>query len=361
MTHPPKTPATDPTPLFDLAEGMHAIEALIASVAWLHIYEWLAERPGDEAAICKGLELAPRPARVLLTLLASLGLVQRDRRGVYSLTPMAREHLLPDSPFSLVPCFEALKDRPPCLSMLAVLRSGRPMGGPPDAGPPGGGPPGGGPDNGPPAGPPSWAAGMDEEGFAEYFLRAIDSRNAYLAHAMAQLLDLGQTKRILDVGGGSGIYSCALASHNPHLRATVLEKPPVDAVARRAIERRRLSDRVSVTAGDMMSAPLPAGHDLHLFSNVVHDWDEETVCQLFKSSIAALPSGGQIIVHDTLLDETETGPAAVAQYSVLLMSFTAGRCYSVREIRSFLEMAGFVRITHRSTVVHRSVMTAFKR
>ena len=47
----------------------------------------------------------------------------------------------------------------------------------------------------------------------------------------------------------SGIYACAIVARHPHLRATVLEKPPVDAVARRAIERRGLSAKVSVVAG----------------------------------------------------------------------------------------------------------------
>jgi SAM-dependent methyltransferase len=366
-------PTTDPTALFDIAEGMHAIEALTASVGWLHLYEWLAEHPSDEAAICSGLALAPRPAHVLLTLLASLELVHRNEDGVYSLTELAREHLLPDSPWSLAPCFEALKDRPTCLAMLGVLRSGKPMGGPPDGGPPDPGmAPGAGPgaDQGPPGppadpgprdgGPPSWAAGMDEEAFAEMFLRAIDSRNAYLAHAVAAVVDLSRRERVLDVGGGSGIYACALVRHNPQLCATVMEKPPVDRVARRAIEGRGLAERVAVTAGDMLSAPLPADHDVHLFSNVVHDWDEDTARQLFRASLDALPAGGQILIHDAFLDDSGSGPRAVAEYSVLLMSFTSGRCYSVPEIRRLLEEVGFVRVTHRATVVHRSVVSAYK-
>jgi len=347
-------PTTDPTALFDIAEGMHAVEALTASVAWLRVYEWLAEHPSDEAALCHALSLAPRPAHVLLTLLASLGLVERSSDGVYSLTDLAREHMLPDSPWSLAPCFEALKDRPSCLSVLSVLRTGKPMGAPPDP------TPDGARNGAPDTGPPSWAAGMDEEAFAEYFLRAIDSRNAYLAHAMAQAVDLSRRGRVLDVGGGSGIYACALVRHNAELRATVMEKPPVDRVARRAVAARGLADRVDVVAGDMMTAPLPRDHDVHLFSNVVHDWDEDTILRLFRASLEALPTGGQILIHDAFLDDSGHRPRAVAEYSVLLMSFTSGRCYSVAEIRQLLDQAGFVRVAQRATVVHRSVVSAFK-
>jgi hypothetical protein len=43
-THPAArldAPTTDPSCLFDLAEGMHAIDALTASLAWLHLCQWL--------------------------------------------------------------------------------------------------------------------------------------------------------------------------------------------------------------------------------------------------------------------------------------------------------------------------------
>jgi SAM-dependent methyltransferase len=318
-------------------------------VAWLHVLEFLENNPADEEQICRALDVAPRPARVVMTLLVSLGLVARDDEGRYLLTQLAREHMLPDSPWSLAPCFNALKDRPPCQSMLAVLRSREPLTAPRITGP--------GQDA---SDRPPWADGMQDEAFAEYFLNAIDSRNAYLAHAVADRLELDGCRRLLDVGGGSGIYACALARRHRHLRATVLEKPPVDAVARRAISRRALADRVSVTSGDMFGGPLPEGYDAHLYSNVIHDWDESAILRLLRYSFEALAPRGQIIVHDVLLDDSDTGPRAAAAYSVLLMSFTAGRCYALTEVRSLLREAGFVDIAHRPTVVHRSLVTASK-
>lgn len=338
------SPATDPTRLFDIAEGMHAIEALTAAVGWLHLFERLAENPSTEPQICAELELAPRPAHVLMTLLRALDLVNRDHEGVYCLTRLAREHMLPASPWSLVPCFNALKERPACLEMLHVLRTGKAMGGPET-------------DQG---APPPWAEGMSQEDFAEFFLNAIDSRNSYLSYAVANALDLRGYGRLLDVAGGSGIYSCALARRNPDLSATVLEKPPVDSVARRMIERRGLAGRVTVASGDMLSSALPAGYDVHLYSNVIHDWDESEVRRLFSSSFAALPPNGQIVIHDALLNEDEQTLLAVAQYSVLLMSFTSGRCYSVAEVRALLLDVGFTKIVHAPTVVHRSLVTASK-
>ena len=58
------------------------------------------------------------------------------------------------------------------------------------------------------------------------------------------------------------------------------------------------ADRIGVIAGDMFASPLPAGFDLHLFSNVLHDWDEACVKQLLGKSFVALPPSGMIVIHD---------------------------------------------------------------
>jgi predicted O-methyltransferase YrrM len=201
---------------------------------------------------------------------------------------------------------------------------------------------------------------MSDEAFAEFFLSATDSRNAYLAHSVAGAMGALGDRRLLDIGGGSGIYACAIAAANPDLHATVFEKAPVDGIARRAIERRELSHRVDVVTGDMLVDPLPTGYDLHLYSNVVHDWEEDCVLRLMRASFAALPPGGAVVVHDAMLGPDGAEPRAVAEYSVLLMAFTSGRCYSRSELTELLERAGFGAIAHTPTVVNRDLLTGVK-
>jgi len=57
------------------------------------------------------------------------------------------------------------------------------------------------------------------------------------AEALANYLDLSSRRAVLDVGGGSGVMSIALAKQNPHLRATILDVAPVCGVAARNIRR----------------------------------------------------------------------------------------------------------------------------
>jgi hypothetical protein len=115
---------------------------------------------------------------------------------------------------------------------------------------------------------------------------------------------------------------------------------------------------VEVIAGNLFEGELPAGFDVHLISNVLHDWDEPVVREILAKSARALPVGGRVIVHDCHLNPQKTGPLPVANYSALLMHSTEGRCYSVAEIRSWLQEAGFDFVAHEPTAADRSYILA---
>jgi acetylserotonin N-methyltransferase len=177
---------------------------------------------------------------------------------------------------------------------------------------------------------------------------------------MARKLDLSANKALLDIAGGSGIYSCALVANHPHLRASVFEKKPVDRIARENIAKRGYTEKVDVLVGDMFADAWPTDFDVHLISNVLHDWDEDPVRKLLSKSYAALPTGGSLIVHDVHINAEKTGPLHAAEYSALLMNITEGKCYSVGEMRTYLNEIGFEWADYQPTAVGRSFILAKK-
>ncbi len=333
-------PSTDPLPLYRPRDGIAAVDLLAVAIAHLDFFTWLGENPATPGAICAHLEIHPRPTDVMLTLFTAMGLITQSG-GVFLLTLRAREHLTAASPWNLAPYYASMKDRAPTLDMLKVLRTGKPANwGSYDAS--------------------AWAQAMEREDFAQQFTAAMDCRGVLLGPALAKRIDLSQHTALLDVAGGSGIYACALAARHPHLRAAVFEKPPVDRVCRAAIEKRGFAGKVDVIAGDMIAGEWPTGFDVHLISNVLHDWDEPLVRDLLAKSHAALPSGGLLLIHDAYINADKTGPLHVAEYSALLMNITEGKCYSIGEMRAFLGGAGFEWIDHQPTAVSRSFIVARK-
>ena len=334
-------PQTDPVDIYRVRDGIYAADMLLAAIVHLDLFSWLEKNPATRADVCRAFDTTARPTDVMLTLFAAMGLVE-ERQDRFHLTPLATDHLVKTSPWFLGPYYESLKNRPVALDLLKVLRTGKPAnwGSQKDG--------------------KDWHLAMETEEFAAQFTAAMDSRGVFLAQAVAKSIDLSRHRHLLDIAGGSGVYACSLVKHHPHLSATVFEKPPVDRIASRAIANRGCAASVAVAAGDMLDGPLPGHADVHLYSNVLHDWDEPVVRQLIAKSFAALPPGGLVVIHDAFLNAAKDGPVHVAEYSVLLMHSSEGRCYSTREMERYLSDAGFRDATYHDTAAARGVMTATK-
>jgi predicted O-methyltransferase YrrM len=333
------TPITDPVDIYRARDGLYAPDMLLTALVHLDLFSWLDTHPASRSEVCRAFDLVDRPADVMLTLFAAMGLVEQ-RSGVFHLTTLAREHLVGDSPWFLGPYYASLKERPVSLDLLKVLRSGKPA------------------NWGSHKDEKDWHKAMETEDFAASFTAAMDCRGVYLAQAVAKAVDLSGHRHLLDIAGGSGIYACALVAHWPHLRATVLEKPPVDRIAAEAIARRGYSAQVEVFPSDMLAAPLPRMADAHLYSNVLHDWDEPVVRDLLRKSFEALSPGGLVMVHDAYLNADKDGPLHVAEYSVLLMHSSEGRCYSVSEMETYLTDAGFGGVSYAPGAAVRGIVSA---
>ena len=338
----------DPTVLYRVRDGAYAADLLIAAVVELDLFSWLAAHgPVPSATLRAGLGLADRPADVLLTYCAALGLVDRDLAAGdrVALTELGRRHLVAGSAFDLRAYYASLAERPAVGELAEVLRtdgqaawaSAKPGDADPD-----------------------WSGRLGDPSFAERITAAMDARGAFLGPALAEAVVDVPVTALLDVGGSSGVYAAAVIADRPGARAAVFERAPVDAAARTLLTARGLAHRVEVVTGDMFTDRLPGGFDVHLYSQVLHDWDAERVEHLLASSFAALPPGGTLIDHDTHVAADKRGPLAVAEYSVLLMHSTPGKCWSVAELTAMAERAGFVDVEHRAAAGDRGVLLARK-
>lgn len=335
-------PQTDPLRVYRYRDGLYAVDLLTAAVVHLDFFTWLERNPGTKEEICEHFGFQERPTDVMLTLFAANGFIE-ECDGAFWVTLLGKEHLTSYSPWNLSPYYASLKDRPITQDFLKVLKTDKPAnwGGDEAA--------------------LDWHKAMETEAFSKSFTAAMDCRGQYLGQALAKKIDLAGRTHLLDIGGGSGIYACALVAQHEGLRATVLDQAPVDRIARRCIEERGFTGRVQVATGDMFKDALPADCDVHLFSNVLHDWGTAEAQALLKISGSALPAGGLLIIHDAFINADKNGPLPVAEYSTLLMHSTQGKCYSVGEYSEMLVEAGFEPGAYQGTAADRGFMTAVKK
>ena len=121
-----------------------------------------------------------------------------------------------------------------------------------------------------------------------------------------------------------------------------------------------VADRLECRPGDMFADPFPAGADVILLSNALHDWDVPQCRELLRRCADALPPGGRVLIHDVFLNDAHDGPLPVALYSAALFTLTEGRAYSAAEFKGWLRDAGLVPGAVAPTLIHCGVLEARK-
>jgi predicted O-methyltransferase YrrM len=341
-------PAVDPTPIFELARGSYGTELLAAAVAHFGLFGRLAQQSLTRAELATALGIAQRPATVLTTALQAMQMLHADAQGRLHLTDLAREHLLPGSPFDVGDYVGLAANSPGVLAMVERLRTNQPAGAKADEG-----------------GVAyiyreGVASTMEHEASARHFTLALAGRAKNVAPHLARAAPLPNAKLLLDLGGGSGIYSIAMLQQNPRLEAIVLDRPEVLKIAVEMAHAYGVADRLRTQACDMFRDALPTGADAVLLSNILHDWDIPDCRTLVQRSADALAPGGQVLIHDVFLNDALDGPLPVALYSAALFSLTEGRAYSAAEYRGWLREAGLTPGDLTPTLIHCGVLPGVK-
>jgi ubiquinone/menaquinone biosynthesis C-methylase UbiE len=338
-------PTTDPTSIFEHFRGSYGTELLTAAVVEFDLFRRLAERSKSFDELREEIGLQRRPAVVLFTAMRAMGLLATDGDGQMMLTAQSREHLLSGTEFDVSGYIALAGQSPGVREMIERLKTNRPAGAcDPDEG-------------------TAFIyregteSAMEAEASARFLTLSLAGRAKNVAPVLAERVSLDSARTLLDVGGGSGIYSIAWLRRHPALRAIVWDRPEVLKVAREMAEQYGVADRLECVPGDMFVDSVPPA-DVVLLSNILHDWDEPECRTLVSRCAAALPSGGRLLIHDVLLNDDHNGPLPIALYSAALFTLTEGRAYSAREFQSWLTEAGLSLLPITPTLVHCAVVGA---
>lgn len=142
---------------------------------------------------------------------------------------------------------------------------------------------------------------------ARRFTELLYELHAWLGEAVADTVDLTGARRLLDVGGGSGVISLALLRRNPDLTSVVLDIPAVCEAGRAIADRTDEAARISWAAIDYWAEELPAGFD------TIMTCDARFTLPLLAKIARALPAGGRYLLVDRSFDSGPSQRAALAQ------------------------------------------------
>ena len=179
------------------------------------------------------------------------------------------------------------------------------------------------------------------------FITAMHNIASVKADALCNKINLKKSKMLLDLAGGPGTYAMALARANPNICAVVFDLEHVVKLTREFIISANMEDRVATQAGNCLEDNFGEdAYDAILVSNLLHSYNPSNNTMILKKCLDALKDGGQVIIHEFVLDETKTSPQFAALFSLnMLIGTQEGASYAESEYKTWLENTGFKHIS----------------
>lgn len=291
---------------------------ILLSAAELDFFSIVEHRAQTAEEVCAHIGGDLRAIRILLDASAAMGLLTKTD-GRYACPPEIARFLAADSPESILPMLRhsgGMWSRWSRLTEIAEGEAGR--------------------------------ARSDEERQAAQqraFIGAMHVVGRPLADAATEMIRPWESRRMIDIGGGSGTYTIACIRRAPELTGTLFDLPQVVEMARERLAAEGLLERVTLVAGSFEVDELPGGHDLALLSAIIHQNSPEENLALYAKAYRALEPGGRLIVRDHILSPDRLSPRAGALFAVNMLAGTpGGDCYTWEEIESGLREAGFAEV-----------------
>ena len=168
-----------------------------------------------------------------------------------------------------------------------------------------------------------------------------------VAEDTLRMVDLGDVRRLMDVGGGTGAFLTAVGAAYPALTLDLFDLPVVVTGAGARFAKAGLMARTQIHPGNFRDDPLPQGADAISLVRVLYDHADATVERLLASVFETLPAGGRLIISEPMSGGENPDRATDVYFAVYTLAMQTGRTRSMAEISGLLGRAGFASIVQK--------------
>jgi len=180
---------------------------------------------------------------------------------------------------------------------------------------------------------------------AREFTRMLFEVHQLLAKDVSERIDMTGVKRMMDLGGGSGVVSMALLRKHPALTATVVDMENVCIAGRDIAEEQGLSDRISYHPAEFADGEFPTGFDMVLECDV-----GESGVALFRKAWQSLNPGGRMILVELISPAEFQAPPTRVEWTFLDSLRDPDFSFpTFHQIETQLTQAGFEVLPERPT------------
>jgi demethylspheroidene O-methyltransferase len=180
---------------------------------------------------------------------------------------------------------------------------------------------------------------LDAEAVAPYSALMAASQPMVAQEAL-DACDVSRHQRLMDVGGGEGVFLAAAAARAPDLRLTLVDLPAVAERARARLGAAGLLERAEIHGRDFLRDDLPPGADLVTLVRILHDQDDTRALALLGKIRAAVAPGATLLVIEAMSGVKGAEPLD-AYYGFYTLAMGRGEPRRVDEIEALLRQSGF--------------------
>jgi ubiquinone/menaquinone biosynthesis C-methylase UbiE len=280
------------------------------------------------------LNSRPRATDRLMNALCSLGLLNKEN-NLFSNTEMGKQFLVNGAPDYQSGLNHSLHLWNSWSQLTEVIQTGKPAA--------------------------DKVIGDRGQNWVEGFIEAMNNRGKMIAPQVIEQLDFTKVKRVLDIGGGSGIFTITMVKSNPGLEGVVFDIPEVVPLTNKYIAAAGLTNRITTMSGDMKTSEFGQNFDMIFLSAIIHMLSPSECQQLINKCSKALNSGGQLVIRDYLMDDTRTEPTQGAIFAInMLVGTDEGDTYTENEVKDWMKNAGFVEFRRFDPMMDSAVMIGYK-
>ena len=168
-----------------------------------------------------------------------------------------------------------------------------------------------------------------------------------MADIVSGLPEFSGFRKMLDLGGGHGMFALYIVDAHPSMAAFVFDRPAVVAVAEEFIRKYGMEDRVSVRAGDYLVDDLGEGYDL-VWASATLNFARHNLDSLFDRIFNALNSGGVFISFQDGLTCEQTRPDTMLGHLGDAMHMNRDVFFEQGEIADAMLRCGFRSVRSRT-------------
>jgi hypothetical protein len=331
----------DDSPMWDIWMSMYQMSTITVADE-IGLFKLLSHSPLSISMIASNLNINPNGTEALIEVLTELQFLGREKRLI-CLTSTSKSYLLESSMFYWGDQLLSLRDKDEHKRLLAALKQSftqltyhnmnfTDM----------------------------WKEGTLTKDAAQYFTKGMQA--TILAPAV-NAVDSGvfaSTKKLLDMGGGSGCFSIAYIKKYPKFESAIFELPVVCDITSEYLLNAGLIQKIGTIKGNFFKDKWPEEFDGILFSQIFHDWPLIQCKYLADQAYQVLPKDGKIYIHEMLLDSGRKSNLTTACFNLLMFINHQSQQFSKEKLFDLLVSVGFKNPKVKKTFGYFSIVSATK-